>query len=610
MIVKRFLVLVSLMVVLVFSPALAANRVALVIGNDNYKSVRNLNNAGKDARDIARKLEGLGFEVILKIDATRRDMARAMRTYETKASSSEVGLIFFAGHGIQTDGMNYLIPSDAEIEIEDDLAYQGINAKDFLQTMERAGTPINIMILDACRDNPLPKRSRSAARGLSLVGIPKGAKGTAILYSAGEGQKAADGPIGENGVFTSAFLMVLDVPNLTLEQSIKRVVRRVKEKTNGRQRPWSLISLEGDFYFKPELPKGSGTVTTASPDVVFWQSVKGSKNPDVFKAYLSNYPDGIFAELARIRIKELEGSNKKRIASLRPSSVQIETLDGTYVALKTANVRASPSAQSKKVGQVKIDTGLSVTGKVKGTNWYRVAHRGSTAFIFGPLVREIDKSELEVWKSIKDAKKWKYFEAFLVNHPSGHFAARAKRLREALKPKQVVITKPVITSPKKPEITPLMRRALRAAEMARDTARLAQDTTNQATEAVNYARSMGRGVMSTSSLNSDGSSYEGELKDGKLHGHGVYKWSNGMRYAGEWRYGKKSGFGIQTWLNGQSYSGKWWNNLYNIGVLTWHDGRRYEGQFGYDESDVFGVLTYANGSVEYGGMKNGAFVVP
>ncbi|MBT3334655.1 MAG: caspase family protein, partial [Rhodospirillaceae bacterium] len=160
-------------------PAEAARRVALVIGNDTYATLPTLNNAATDARGIARKLKGLGFEVILKIDASRRHIGRAVVEFENKLGKAEVGLVFYAGHGIQAGGENYIIPSNAEIEVEDDLSFEGIKASTFLHAMKRAGSRLNIVIMDACRDNPLPKRSRSATRGLTITAVPAGIMGTA-----------------------------------------------------------------------------------------------------------------------------------------------------------------------------------------------------------------------------------------------------------------------------------------------------------------------------------------------------------------------------------------------------------------------------------------------
>ena len=180
----------ALVALMAASPVHAAKRVALVIGNDAYGTLPDLNNARADARGMAAKLKSMGFEVILKLDASRRDFGRAVTDFEGRLASAEVGLVFYAGHGIQANGRNWLIPSNAEIEAEEDLEFEGIDSNRLLESMKRAGSPLNIVILDACRDNPLPKRSRSAARGLAIAHVPTGIKGTAIVYSAAPG---ADG---------------------------------------------------------------------------------------------------------------------------------------------------------------------------------------------------------------------------------------------------------------------------------------------------------------------------------------------------------------------------------------------------------------------------------
>ena len=180
----RLLTIAALVLSLGISSAEAAKRVALVIGNDSYKSLPDLNNARTDARGMAAKLKELGCSVILRQDASHRDISRSLADFEGRLKDAEVGLVFYSGHGIQKDGANYHMASDARIEVEEDLLLEGVEADQFLKTMERAGAPLNIVILDACRDNQLPKRSRSGARRLSIPLIPKGIKGTATLYSA------------------------------------------------------------------------------------------------------------------------------------------------------------------------------------------------------------------------------------------------------------------------------------------------------------------------------------------------------------------------------------------------------------------------------------------
>jgi len=206
-----------------------------VIGNDSSKSLPDLNNARNDARSMAAKLKELGCSVILRQDASHRDISRSLADFEGRLKDAEVGLVFYSGHGIQKDGANYHMASDARIEVEENLLLEGVEANQFLKTMERAGAPLNIVILDACRDNPLPKRSRSVARGLSTLVIPKGIKGTAILYSAAPGQVAQDGPRGGHGVFTGELLKVLDRPGLKLEEVFKQTATKVAATANGSQ---------------------------------------------------------------------------------------------------------------------------------------------------------------------------------------------------------------------------------------------------------------------------------------------------------------------------------------------------------------------------------------
>ena len=368
--------------------ALAEKRVALVIGNDVYSTLPDLNNARKDATDMARKLGALGFEVILKVNAGRREMTRAKRAFEGRLSSSQVGLVFYAGHGIQADGSNYLIPSDARIEFEDDLEAEGIEAKDFLEAMERAGAPMNIVILDACRDNPLPRRKRSAARGLAVVGIPRGAKGTAVLYSAGEGQAAQDGPPGGNGVFTGELLKVLDRPGLTLEQVFKRVAKGVGDRTRGKQRPWNLTSVQGDFYFRPG--KGGAGSGGIDKEIVFWQSIRNSTDAADYEAYRLQYPNGAFAALARARATKYR---MPQVAALPPApAFRVTPMNEAMVARRASNVRAEPSRTSSKVGRLGAGVKVGVTGKttVSGATWYRIALGPGlpSGYVYGKLLTE------------------------------------------------------------------------------------------------------------------------------------------------------------------------------------------------------------------------------
>ena len=289
-------------------------RVALVIGNDDYLTLRpKLDNAGNDARAIERALKAAGFETTLKIDARRRELYQLIDAFagQIAASPDTVGLFYYAGHGIQANGTNYLIPVDADIASDQDLEAEAVDAGKVLRAMDQAHNHINIVILDACRDNPLPK-SRGLSRGLAKMDAPRG---TFIGYAAAPGQTAEDGPKGGNGIFTGAFVQALAAPGLPIEQMFKRVIATVGESTGGRQAPWMEVSLQGDFYFF--APGSQPTITTqapspsaappsaASPEVVFWQSISSSNDRADFEAYLSQFPQGTFAQLARNRLAML-----------------------------------------------------------------------------------------------------------------------------------------------------------------------------------------------------------------------------------------------------------------------------------------------------------------
>jgi TolB protein len=354
---QRVLVLFTVIVALAASPALAAKRVALVIGNNNYTTLPNLNNAKKDAEGMASKLRGLGFDVILKTNAGSRTIGRALADFENRLAKADVALVFYAGHGIQANGKNHLIPSDANIEVEEDLRFESVDAQEFLQAMNRAGTPLNIVILDACRDNPLPRRSRSAARGLAIPAAPAGIKGTAIVYSAAPGQTAQDGPRGGHGVFTGALLKVLDEPGLKLEDVFKKTARLVAASTRGKQDPWINSSVKGDFYFKPGHVSTSSSASSADKETVFWQSIKDSDDVDNFLAYLEQYPKGSFAALARIKLKKLKRS---RVASL--------TSSGSKEAGQVLKKSSKPSPSSSLSDKQHIKIKIAVTNFIASTS--------------------------------------------------------------------------------------------------------------------------------------------------------------------------------------------------------------------------------------------------
>jgi hypothetical protein len=282
-------------------------RVALVIGNAAYEEAP-LRNPVNDARAMAKRLFELGFKVTKLEDATRNEMERAIAAFEGSLGPEKTGLFYYAGHGIQVRGRNYLIPIDAGLKSERSARFEAVDVGSVTEAMEYAKSKVNLVILDACRNNPFERRWRGQGRGLAAVDA---ARGTLIAYATAPGSVAADGD-GENGLYTESLLTVLQTPGLSVEEVFKQVRAEVDKVSGGAQTPWESSSLTGSFIFNAPI---TVTVKQATPlpsrpsadrEVVFWESVEDSKSPASFEAYLRHFPNGLFADLARIRIDELK----------------------------------------------------------------------------------------------------------------------------------------------------------------------------------------------------------------------------------------------------------------------------------------------------------------
>jgi len=222
-------------------------RTALVIGNASYNSSP-LRNPVNDASNMAEALRNLGFTVIHKQNAKQRDMEKAIRDFGKRLrKNGGVGLFYYAGHGMQVNGRNYLIPVDAEIETESDVKYEAVDAGRVLGKMEDADNNLNIVILDACRDNPFAKSFRSGNKGLAKMDAPTG---SIVAYATAPGSVAADG-MSRNGLYTSMLLKHITTPGLRIEEFFKIVRIDVMNDSNKKQVPWESSSLTGDFYFNP-----------------------------------------------------------------------------------------------------------------------------------------------------------------------------------------------------------------------------------------------------------------------------------------------------------------------------------------------------------------------
>lgn len=230
------------------SPIQYSKKIALLIGNSAYQFGGSLKNPVNDVRALSKALASLGFQVIVKENLTKKDFQAAVRDFGSRLTNFEVGLFYYAGHGIQHAGTNYLIPVDSKVNSEAEVDNECINANIVLRYMEFSESKVNILILDACRNNPF---ERSWRRGVETSGLAhmSAPTGTIVAYATAPGKTADDGT-GSNGLYTSSLLKQLEIPGLTIEQVFKRVRADLNAKTQGGQIPWESTSLTGDFYFR------------------------------------------------------------------------------------------------------------------------------------------------------------------------------------------------------------------------------------------------------------------------------------------------------------------------------------------------------------------------
>ena len=287
------------------SSAIASERYALVVGNGDYE-FSPLKNPTNDAADMAVALRQVGFSVRHLENATRRELRKEIHNFSNDLSKDDVGLFYYSGHGVQSNNENFLIPIGAEIQAEYMIEDEAVGVRTVLGAMEASGSRLNIVVLDACRDNPFRQTFRSTGRGLAIVHAPRG---TLVAFSTAPGQVAADGK-GRNSPYTKHLLAALATPNLAIEQVFKKVRVEVGRDTAGAQVPWEESSLMGDFYFTGESEQTAAiSPTTSNPDisaeVMFWDTIKDSDDPVMFQAYLGKYPNGEFVVLAKIKLEKL-----------------------------------------------------------------------------------------------------------------------------------------------------------------------------------------------------------------------------------------------------------------------------------------------------------------
>ncbi|MGD9746140.1 MAG: caspase family protein, partial [Verrucomicrobiales bacterium] len=252
------------------------DRIALVIGNGDYANGSVLANPVNDAKLIAQSLEAAGFSVDLATDVTNQDMAKHVAQFRTNAESAKAAWFYYAGHGMELKGVNYLVPVDAVLQGEYEVPFKTLPLDLVLEAMAEAGTPLKVVILDCCRNNPFGRSwRRSGAAGLSQVSSTP--EGTIVTFAAAPGKTAEDGE-GKNSPFTTALAAALKQPGLEIDQVLKETGRKVKEVTEGRQQPWVNSSFFDKFVVIPGVePIPAPPPPTPAPKVSSYDLFAGKK---------------------------------------------------------------------------------------------------------------------------------------------------------------------------------------------------------------------------------------------------------------------------------------------------------------------------------------------
>jgi len=332
--------------------ARAERRVALVVGNAAYVNAPTLRNPRNDANDVAETLKKLGFEVEFGLDLDQQNFAQAIDRFARALDGADVGMFFYAGHGLQMNEKNYLVSTNARLNSEFLLSSETIDLEAIVRLME-SKVPVNLVFLDACRNNPLAENlranlastKRSASLGRGLARIEPSGHDTLIAFAAAPGQEAADGR-DRNSPFTASLLKRMPQPDLEVSVMLKEVAADVRLETRNNQRPQQLSDMSKTFYFAKSAPKPVVAVVVPPPpppsagddralDVAYWSAAQSANDCEATRAYLRRFPNGVFIELAKL--------NERRLCNSRALTV-IDAPSDSLAAAPPPPAAAQPPA--------------------------------------------------------------------------------------------------------------------------------------------------------------------------------------------------------------------------------------------------------------------------
>ncbi|MCM3874135.1 MAG: caspase family protein [Pyrinomonadaceae bacterium] len=404
------------------APATTEKRVALVIGNSRYEGSP-LRNPVNDANLVSATLREMGFDVIARTDVNLREMQLAVREFSRKIHNGSIGLFYYAGHGMQSGGRNFLIPIGAQIEAEGDLVLEGLDLNSVLEQMGQAQNRLNIVILDACRNNPFARSFRGGSQGLAQVNAPAG---TFIAYATAPGQTASDGK-GQNGLYTQELMANMRSPGLPIEEVFKRVRAQVRQKSNGLQIPWDASSLEGSFSFvggtstaaappvatesfapsQPATPPVSSRSVTVSLDLIE-SNFKSNLLDEVIKdgeSFLASQPDHARANLLVAQSYFRKNQYREAMSYMEKAFLGGESISlpvkrhrkqlGLYDALEDGSINVTPRGLQMQFGS---DTYKAQFAQIERLEAQADPVRGMLVYFKGAVVNKSGKTENKDYK--------------------------------------------------------------------------------------------------------------------------------------------------------------------------------------------------------------------
>ncbi len=562
-----------------------AKRIAMVIGNDNYVHGTKLQKAGNDAVAMATELRAAGFDVVLHKDLNYRRMVKAFETLYASINGGDEVVVFFAGHGVQIKNGSFLLPTDIEAASESEVERTAYGLNDLMENLGQAKAAFSLVLLDACRDNPLKANGRTVgvSRGLNPPDPPKGQM---VVYSASRGQQAldrlSDADNHPNSVFTREFISRMRKPGLKLEELVREIqdsVEKLARTVSHDQRPAMYNEARGNFYFFAPASGASPTTTSSNSGVAradeglredrFWEDTKSAGNRDGFEAYLDQYPRGRYANLARANINRLIAAGGAAAAS---TTAATSAVSGALAFV--APPQADPNAPPPRT---------AVGGEIRPNDLVLAALAPQQRGITKLNMPNGDRYEGEAIGVIRTGKGMYTFangdkyEGDLVDN---YFHGVGT---------QTYVNGDVYSGDFQ-----------RSVKTGKGDYRYANGDRYVGGFLNNLLH--GRGVQTYKS----GDTYEGDYENGNKQGRGVYRFANGDRFEGNFVDNLFNGQGAMIFANGDRYEGDFFNNAKNgKGIHYFASKDRYEGTFQGGLQAGTGTHFYSNGDKFVGHFANG-----